>query len=166
MKEKLFAVLFFLGAFVALGAQDITGYWKTIDDVTGDVKSICAVYEENGKVYGRILVLFEEGLYKEDFRNPVGVAESIEGKPYYCGLDFIWDMELKGDSYKKGKILDPENAKVYSCEMWLEGENLLVRGKIGPIGRNQTWVPLDGEEAIPADLILPNLDSFSAVIPL
>ncbi|MDC7223267.1 MAG: DUF2147 domain-containing protein [Spirochaetales bacterium] len=165
MKRQLLAGILFFSAFLSVGAMDITGYWKTIDDVTGEVKSICAVYEKGGKVYGRLLVLFEDGVYKEDYRNPIGVAEKVNGKPYYSGLDFIWDMEEKGDRYKKGKILDPQEGKQYSCEMWIEGSNLLVRGKIGPIGRNQTWVPVDGSEGIPADLTFPALNSFNPVIP-
>lgn len=31
--------------------------------------------------------------------------------------------------------------KVYGCEIWRDGENLIVRGKIAFFGRNQTWIP-------------------------
>ncbi len=163
--KRYFLLGFLLFAAGLAGAQDITGYWKTIDDVTGEVKSICAVYEKGGKIFGRILVIFEEGAYLEDFRNPAKVAEEVAGSPFYCGLDFIWDMEKSGSHYKKGTIMDPENGKKYSCEMWREGANLLVRGKIGPFGRNQTWVPVDGSEGTPAGLTLPALSSFTPVIP-
>jgi hypothetical protein len=44
-----------------------------------------------------------------------------------------------------GKILDPKKGKVYSCEMWRDGENLIVRGKIAFLGRNQIWLPYKGE---------------------
>ena len=36
---------------------------------------------------------------------------------------------------------DPTKGKVYGCEMWREGEKLIVRGKIAFLGRNQTWLP-------------------------
>ena len=165
MKKMMWILFLLAGLAVVAGAQEITGYWKTIDDVTGEVKSICGVYEKGGKVYGRILVIFEEGVFLEDYRNPAKVAEEVAGEPYYCGLDFIWDMERKGDRYKKGSIMDPENGKVYSCEIWRDGGNLMVRGKIGPFGRNQTWVPVDGSEGLPSGLTLPSLSSFSPVIP-
>ena len=165
MKKTVMAFLMFAVLAALAGAQEITGYWKTIDDVTGEVKSICGVYEKSGKVYGRILVIFEEGAYLEDYRRPAKVAEEVPGAPFYCGLDFIWDMEPKGSSYKKGSIMDPENGKVYACEIWREGSNLMVRGKIGPFGRNQTWVPVDGSEGLPSDLTLPSLSSFAPVIP-
>ena len=39
-------------------------------------------------------------------------------------------MEKDGKNLDGGKILDPKKGKVYSCEMWRDGENLIVRGKI------------------------------------
>ena len=44
-------------------------------------------------------------------------------------------------TYSGGEILDPTKGKVYGCEMWREGEKLIVRGKIAFLGRNQTWLP-------------------------
>ena len=51
----------------------------------------------------------------------------------------IWNK--KGDKYKGGESLDPKKGKVYGCEMWREGDKLIVRGKIAFLGRNQTWEP-------------------------
>lgn len=163
--KKFLGMLIFLTALAAVSAQDITGYWKTVDDATGEVKSICAVYEKGGKVFGRLLVLFEEGDYLEDYRNPVKVAEEVKGKPHFSGLDIIWNMEKVGSRFKRGKIMDPENGKHYDCEMWIDGGDLMVRGKIGPFGRNQTWIAVDGSEPLPPGLRLPPLSSFSPVIP-
>ena len=46
--------------------------------------------------------------------------------------------------------------------MWRKGENLIVRGKIAFIGRNQTWLPYQDEdlskEAKPLVPTLPRLD--------
>ena len=48
-----------------------------------------------------------------------------------------------GDQYTDGKILDPENGKIYNCKMQLNeaGDELEVRGYIGIslIGRSQIW---------------------------
>jgi uncharacterized protein (DUF2147 family) len=54
-------------------------------------------------------------------------------------------MERDGKNLDGGKILDPKKGKVYSCEMWRDGEKLIVRGKIAFLGRNQTWMPYKGE---------------------
>src|SRR5271154_248817 len=46
-----------------LGVQDPTnshstnspvGRWKTVDDITGKVKSVVVIWEQNSKLYGRI----------------------------------------------------------------------------------------------------------------
>lgn len=143
MSRKILSVLFILSFFAAplMANSGVMGLWKTVDDETGEVKSIVKVYDYKGMVYGRILVTFEEGKLKDTYVNPTHRAEEVDGEPFYCGLDFIWEMEESGSKYKKGQILDPQKGKVYKSEMWLENGNLIVRGKIGPIGRNQTWLP-------------------------
>ena len=40
-----------------------------------------------------------------------------------------------------GSIEVSAKGKVYGCEIWREGKNLIVRGKIAFLGRNQTWLP-------------------------
>lgn len=41
------------------------------------------------------------------------------------------------------QIIDNEKARIYFCEAWVEDGNLILRGKIGPFGRNQTWIKHD-----------------------
>ncbi|HCZ37305.1 MAG TPA: DUF2147 domain-containing protein, partial [Cytophagales bacterium] len=36
---------------------------------------------------------------------------------------------------------DPNNGKIYRCKVWLEGNNLKLRGYLGPFFRTQTWLP-------------------------
>ena len=35
------------------------GRWKTVDDVTGKPKSVVTIWEEHGKLYGRVLKLVD-----------------------------------------------------------------------------------------------------------
>jgi uncharacterized protein (DUF2147 family) len=65
-------------------------------------------------------------------------------------MDFMWDFIPKKDSQEKwvkGKILDPDDGNIYSCEMTLHdgGKILEVRGYIGFsfLGRSQTWVRME-----------------------
>ncbi len=143
MSRKFLGILILFCSLAAplMANSGVLGLWKTVDDETGEVKSLVKVYDYRGKVYGRILVIFEEGEVEDTYMDPWKKAEEVDGEPYFCGLDFIWDMEERKGKYSKGKIMDPENGKVYSSEMWLDGGNLIVRGKIGPFGRNQTWLP-------------------------
>lgn len=118
----------------AFAAQDVTGLWTTIDDETGEPKSIVQIYEYDGKVFGRVVKLF---------KNQDKTAVGIKGNPKIVGLDVIWNLKDKGERFSGGKILDPAKGKIYSSELWIENGKLIVRGKIGPFGRNQTWIKSD-----------------------
>ncbi|MEM7185524.1 MAG: DUF2147 domain-containing protein [Bacteroidota bacterium] len=123
-------------------AQDVFGTWKTIDDSTGEARSIVEIYEEDGKVYGKIIELINP---KEP--NPLCDKCSGEDKDQpVIGLTFIKGLKKDGDEYNGGKILDPENGKLYKCYITLEDENKLkVRGYIGfsLLGRTQYWYRAD-----------------------
>ena len=54
-----------------------------------------------------------------------------------------WYILAEGEKFKGVKILDPAKGKIYSSEAWVEDDKLIVRGKIGPFGRNQTWLKSD-----------------------
>ena len=120
-----------LCSMVAQAAEGIVGYWTTIDDETKEAKSVVQIYEYQGKYYGRVVELLKDKDAKA----------KIPGSPKVLGLDIIWDLEKDDDTYSGGEVLDPTKGKVYGCEIWREGKNLIVRGKIAFFGRNQTWLP-------------------------
>lgn len=130
MKKILFLMMLFVSR-VACAEDDVVGYWTTIDDETNTAKSVVQIYEYQGKIYGRVVELF---------KNKQAVAK-LPDSPLIKGLDVIWDMEKKKDKYTNGQILDPKTGKVYSCDLWRDGDKLIVRGKIAFLGRNQTWEP-------------------------
>lgn len=37
--------------------------------------------------------------------------------------------------------LDPQKGRVYDCQIWLEGDKLILRGSLFGIGRKQVWLP-------------------------
>lgn len=112
-------------------AQNVTGLWTTVDDETNTPKSVVQIYEYQGKVYGRVVKLF---------KNEDKTAVGIKGDPKIVGLDILWSLKDAGERFEDGKILDPVKGKIYSSEIWAEDGRLIVRGKIGPFGRNQTWI--------------------------
>ncbi len=131
--KKILSTLM-VGLFIslpAMAAENIAGIYKTIDDETGQAKSLVQIYAHQGKMYGRIVKLFE---------NQGATAVGIKGDPKILGLDIIWGLQDEGKRYEGGHVLDPTKGKIYRCEMWREGNKLIVRGKIGPFGRNQTWI--------------------------
>lgn len=144
-------------------AEEIVGFWKTIND-EGKAQCIIAVYEYEGLCYGRIIGTFgANGNMKDSIYKPVEKAPGVVGDRYYSGLDIIWYLEDNGYKFK-GKILDPEHGKVYTAELWREFENLIVRGKLGPFGRSQTWqAAIDSD--FPKDFKKPDLKALIPDIP-
>ncbi|MGB2579046.1 hypothetical protein AAIR98_000965 [Elusimicrobium simillimum] len=166
MKKTILAAMLTLTA-VTLSAAEMTGFWQTIDDKTKLPKSVVAVYENDGKLYGRIIMTYREDgkTIKETVAAPQTKADKVKGDPYFCGLDMIWNMTIdKNGKAKGGKILNPPEGKIYSSEMWLDNGELIVRGKIGPFGRNQTWKRFDSA-GFPAGFSVPDITKFTPVIP-
>lgn len=119
-------------------SQTIFGKWKTIDDDTGNAKSIVEIFEKDGKAYAKILQLLEKG--KED-----KICDKCSGdkknKPIK-GMEIINGLKKDGDEWNGAKILDPKTGKVYKCYITLEEDTKLkVRGYIGfaLLGRTQYW---------------------------
>ena len=138
---KKCVLMMFAFAALSVSAKEFVGFWTTVDDETKERKSVVRIYRHGGKYFGRIVNLF---------KNKDAVAK-LPGSPKILGLDIIWNMEKDGKSLDNGKILDPKKGKVYSCEMWRDGDNLIVRGKIAFLGRNQTWLPYKGEPLLQQD---------------
>jgi uncharacterized protein (DUF2147 family) len=138
MKRLLF-LLISLMFFSELNAQDsIFGKWKSVDDESNKAKSIVEVYKKEGKAYGKIVNLF-----REPDEDPDPLCDECEGDKYnkrIIGMEIITDMELDGDTWEGGEILDPENGKVYRCKIWVEDGTLKVRGYIMFLYRTQTWI--------------------------
>jgi uncharacterized protein (DUF2147 family) len=116
------------------------GLWRTIDDATGRPRALVRVFEQDGRLFGRI----EKGLAPDA---PADAAcdlctDERKGKPK-IGLTIIRDMRRDGDTWDGGDILDPDNGKVYRCRLRLADGNrtLEVRGYVGIslLGRTQMW---------------------------
>jgi uncharacterized protein (DUF2147 family) len=132
------ALTIVLAAGLALAADAPVGKWNTVDDKTGKAVSEVQLYDQGGKLYGKIVGL----------ANPT----DEQGKPKICskcqgadkdqpivGLVIVKDLAPDKDRFKGGTILDPEDGKVYKAEMWTEGDKLKVRGYLGPFYKTQTW---------------------------
>lgn len=118
---------------LALADDSPIGTWKTIDDETGEAKSLVKIYERNGKLYGKIIKLF---------KNPDATCDACEGEDHgkpIKGMVIMWGLEQDGDEWEDGKIFDPKKGKTYNCKIWLEDGKLKVRGYAGPFFRTQTW---------------------------
>jgi uncharacterized protein (DUF2147 family) len=143
MKKNLTILALFISMVFYSQNHTVIGKWKTIDDETGKAKSIVEVYETSGKIYGKVVEILEE-------ENKNRVCENCSGedknKPI-LGMIVIKGLSKVGTEYKKGKILDPKNGKLYQCFITLDGnDKLKVRGFIGIslFGRTQYWYRIKG----------------------
>ena len=136
MKHYL-AVLFLINGFL-VSAQSVTGIWKTIDDETGEPKSYVEIYEENNKVYGKIVKILNP---ERANANCIKCKGTKKDKPV-LGMQIINGLTKNGNIYENGQILNPENGKVYDCTLMLtENPNKLrVRGYIGFFYKTQYWI--------------------------
>lgn len=118
-------------------AQSPIGLWKTIDDETGNAKSHVEIYEQNGKLHGKVVKLLADA--------STSVCSNCSGKKKdqpIEGMEILEGLTKYKDYWSYGKILDPNNGKVYKCSVWTDGsDKLKLRGYIGisALGRNQVW---------------------------
>jgi uncharacterized protein (DUF2147 family) len=123
-------------------ADTPVGVWQTIDDHTHQPKALVQITQhDDGTLNGKVI----KGLNPNDSPDRRCTECTDERKDQkILGMTIIKDMKKDGDSWDGGRILDPENGKIYRCEMHLEdgGQKLVVRGYIGVslFGRSQTWI--------------------------
>ena len=144
MKRLVIAVLLnaLVGVGTLLAADGVTGTWKTVDEKTGKVLSEVELYDQGGKIFGKITRLTQ--------------PNDAQGKPKLCtkcpgedkdkpivGLVILKDLSASGDRYKGGTVMDPEDGKIYRAELWSEDGKLKMRGYLGPFYRTQTWLKGD-----------------------
>jgi uncharacterized protein (DUF2147 family) len=138
MKNILLLILFLM-AQVAM-SQTVLGKWKTIDDESGEPKSIIEIFERGGKLYGRVVKLFRKPTEDPDPICDKCDEEDARYKKKIIGMEILKGMVKDDDEYSGGEILDPEDGKIYRCKLWLEGKDLRLRGYLGPFYRTQKWL--------------------------
>jgi|SRR5690606_6315949 len=118
--------------------QSVTGLWTTIDDDSGAEKSVVEIYEQDGKIFGKV----KEILNKDRADIVCDRCDGEKKNQAVQGMVIIEDMEKDGDQYSGGTILDPEKGKEYKCKLWVDEDNpniLNVRGYIAFLYRTQYW---------------------------
>lgn len=118
----------------------ILGDWKTVDDKTGERRSVVTIYKgSDGLYYGKIskMLMYQELELKCEACKDEDHNAPIEG------LVIIRGMKAEDGQLVGGKVLDPESGKFYYGKIYMKDGKLVLRGsldKLGFLGRNQTWV--------------------------
>jgi uncharacterized protein (DUF2147 family) len=114
IRKILFCVLVFSSFFVNNAhANDLAkspiGYWKSIDRITGKPKSIIQITRaEDSTLIGKIIKVFP-------------ATQGKSNQPT-VGMVILSGLVAHQNKWSHGKIIDPENGKIYDCLLRL-GEN-------------------------------------------
>ena len=139
MKYGILFFFFFygLGKIFVLGIVNaIVGVW-----LSEKKRLKVEVYESNKKYFGKILWQYEKidpetGKPKLDKENP---DPAKRNRPL-IGLQVLKDFEFKDGFWKNGYVYNSQNGKTYSCEIWMEGKDVLVlRGYWGLVYHTERW---------------------------
>lgn len=125
------------------------GYWKTIDDVTGQPKSILEIRQtDQHELRGVVVKLFKGAL-----QTCSACEGSLKDKPI-LGMEVIYGLHQNPKNtlaWVGGTALDPKNGKTYHFLVTLmdQGQKLYARGYIGfPLfGRTQIWERVSEKDA-------------------
>lgn len=153
--KKIMAVLASLLLFGTLcfAADPAEGYWLSIDEKTNEETAGWKIWQEGGKLYGKILSLAGKPL---DEMTTGGKGKSYDnfmkgvdiGTLRTVGTSWIWDLTNQGEGkWANGYIIDPNDGKRYKCRITFhkadgkkyKTDTLEMRGEIGPFGRSQFW---------------------------
>ncbi|MDO4191337.1 MAG: DUF2147 domain-containing protein [Bacteroidales bacterium] len=141
MKKTITLISFILITLCATAQEALVGRWTTIDDKTGEARSVVRIYKAtDGLYYGKIEVLY----VPEKYQNVV--CEKCKGndkdKPI-LGMVILRGMKADGNTLFGGSLLDPESGNFYHGKISLEKDGRLkLRGSIdkaGLLGRTQYW---------------------------
>ena len=138
-KIGIFALLFIvLSAHAQISS--ILGDWKTVDDKTGEKRSVVTIYKgSDGLYYGKISKML---MYTDLDLRCDQCKDEDHNKPI-VGLVIIRGMKAENGELVGGKVLDPESGKFYYGKIYLKNGKLVLRGSLdkrGFIGRNQEWI--------------------------
>ncbi|MES2218430.1 MAG: DUF2147 domain-containing protein [Pseudomonadota bacterium] len=148
LKFSTHFLLFFLLSIISVSsyAASPLGNWKTIDDVTGNVKSIVRIEGSASNLTGTVVKLYPGAMT---------ICSECSGNlkdKQILGMTVISGLKQNADEpneWSGGTIMDPKTGKTYHCTITVsaDGSKLNVRGYIGfsLLGRTQTWIKVSGK---------------------
>jgi uncharacterized protein (DUF2147 family) len=123
----------------AANSPSPVGRWKTVDDATGKVKSIVAIRQENGKLYGTIETLFDPPVPHPTCYLCTG---ELKDRPL-VGLQVLSGFVQNGNQWSGGQVLDPESGRIYRASLSVDagGKTLRLHGYfvVPLLGRTEHW---------------------------
>lgn len=130
-------------------AASIEGYWKTIEERTGEQLSIVEIRKGNdGRYHGKIVYRYPNS-HGIALTNCTKCPAPNTNKPI-LGLEILSGFREdpnKPDSYIDGRVLEPTSGRIYKGKGVVtgEGKRLRMRGYMGvsALGRTVVWIRTD-----------------------
>ncbi|MDR3276551.1 MAG: DUF2147 domain-containing protein [Treponema sp.] len=169
MKKRVVVGIFLLiAAGICFAADPAEGYWKSVDEKSGDITGGWYIYQKDGKLYGEIVSAPSVNATTLSAEKKL---ERYQGFPYaerpgqraVLGTTWIFGLtpvKNKPGAWEKGHIIDPNDGSLYQCKITLHTagtkvgsrtfsvDTLEMRGEIGlGIGRSQYWLRATEAEA-------------------
>ena len=131
-------------------AASIEGYWKSIEERTGEQLSIVEIRKGNdGRYHGKIVYRYPNS-HGIALTNCTKCPAPYTNKPI-LGLEILSGFREdpnKPDSYIDGRVLEPTSGRIYKGKAVVsgEGKRLRMRGYMGvsALGRTVVWLRTDG----------------------
>ncbi|WP_439709057.1 DUF2147 domain-containing protein [Acinetobacter junii] len=137
-----------LGGVVAHAAS-LEGYWRTIDDKTGEQLSIIELKKKPDNTYTGTIVYRYPVPGGAVLTNCVKCPEPFKNKPI-LGLQIAWGLKedpKKPNQYIDGRVLEPKTGNIYKgkAQLSADGKRMRMRGYMGisALGRTQVWIRTD-----------------------
>ena len=130
-------------------AASIEGYWKSIEERTGEQLSIVEIRKGNdGRYHGKIVYRYPNS-HGIALTNYTKCPAPNTNKPI-LGLEILSGFREdpnKADAYIDGRVLEPTSGRIYKGKAVVsgEGKRLRMRGYMGvsALGRTVVWLRTD-----------------------
>ena len=130
-------------------AASIEGYWKSIEERTGEQLSIVEIRKGNdGRYHGKIVYRYPNS-HGIALTNCTKCPAPNTNKPI-LGLEILSGFRedpVKADAYIDGQVLEPTSGRIYKGKAVVtgEGKRLRMRGYMGvsALGRTVVWLRTD-----------------------
>lgn len=145
--------IFGIGMSSLHAANSIEGYWRSMDDRTGEPLSVIEFKKQANNTYTGTIVHRYKSVRGTQLDTCAKCPEPFKNKPL-LGLQIIWNLESdpkKPNYYINGKLVEPKTGNIYSGRgnLTSDGRKLYMRGYMGVamLGRTQVWLRIQDLEA-------------------
>jgi len=120
----------------------VSGYWKSIDDQTGEVTAFWKLEIKDNFLLGYLVNY--PGMNPDNMCiQCTGELQEFFEKPISNTAWLNLSKKNREGIWEEGYIIDSGKGEKYKAKVWIEEGNLMMRGYIGFFFRTQTWLRTD-----------------------